>query len=58
MGRGMFVSPERVERDGWLIAYKGESMMMEEAARRGLLTEAKPERPKRAPRRGKKAAEQ
>ncbi len=51
------MSPERVERGGWLIAYAGEQMMMEEAARRGLIQKEAPEQPKRAPRRGKKAAE-
>ena len=54
---GMYVSPVRVERDGWLVAYAGESMLMEEAARRGLIRKEAPEQPKRAPRRGKKAAE-
>lgn len=54
---GMYVSPECVERGGWLIAYAGEQMMMEEAARRGLIQKEAPEQPKRAPRRGKKAAE-
>ncbi len=47
----MFVSKERVTRDGYLIAYEGEEMSEEEAARRGLLTEEKPvEKPKRKPR--------
>lgn len=56
MASGMYVSPERVERDGWLVAYAGESMMREEAARRGLIPKGAPELPKRQ-RRGKKAAE-
>ncbi len=38
----MFVSKERVTRDGYLIAYEGEEMSEEEAARRGLLTEGRP----------------
>lgn len=53
---GMYVSPERVERGGWLIAYAGEKMMMEEAARRGLVRNEAPEQPKGPQRRGKKAA--
>lgn len=40
----MFVSKERVTRDGYLIAYEGEEMSEEEAALRGLLTEEKPKR--------------
>lgn len=38
----MFVSKERVTRDGYLIAYEGEEMSEEEAALRGLLTEEQP----------------
>lgn len=38
----MFVSKERVTRDGYLIAYEGEEMSDEEAALRGLLTEEQP----------------
>ena len=56
----MYVSPERIERDGWLIAFAGEAMSREEAARRGLLTGGAHEAakaPARAPRRRKKAAE-
>ena len=53
---GMYVSPERVERNGWLIAFAGEAMSREEAARRGLLAE-EPQAPKKAPRSRKKAAE-
>lgn len=33
----MYVSKERVERDGFLIAYEGEIMSMEDAEDRGLL---------------------
>lgn len=38
----MYVSKERVIRDGYLIAHEGEEMSEEEAARRGLLAEEKP----------------
>ena len=40
----MYTSPERVTRDGYLVAYAGEVMTEAEAARRGLL---KTEAPKR-----------
>ena len=43
----MYVSKERVERDGFLIAYEGEVMSMEDAEDRGLLE---------APKKGTKAA--
>lgn len=43
----MFVSKERVERDGFLVAYEGEVMSMEDAEERGLLE---------APKKGTKAA--
>lgn len=33
----MYTSHERVERDGFLVAYEGEVMSDEEATRRGLL---------------------
>lgn len=36
---GAYVSPERVERDGLLVAFKGETMTEDEAKRRGLLCE-------------------
>lgn len=42
----IFVCPERVERDGVLIAFEGERMSEEEAARRGILP--KPKKPKKA----------
>lgn len=38
MVNGMYVSPERVVRGGYLIAFEGEVMGMDEAARRGLDT--------------------
>lgn len=44
--------PERVERDGRLVAFEGELMSIEEAKRRGIYEEpeAKPAPKKRAPR--------
>ena len=39
----MYVSKERVTRDGRLVAYKGEEMSEAEAIERGLIN---PERPK------------
>ena len=46
---GIFTA-KRTVRDGVLIAFEGEKMTHEEAARRGLLDPAKPEpKPKRAP---------
>lgn len=49
MAEGTYTCPERVERDGYLVAYEGEEMSMDEAARRGLLPE--PEKPARRRRR-------
>lgn len=51
----LFTAPERVERDGRLICFKGEIMSMDEAKRRGLLEEPKAKQaeapaPKKAPR--------
>lgn len=43
MVNGMFVSPERVVRNGFLVAYEGEVMGFDEAARRGLATGTEPE---------------
>ena len=40
---GMYTAPERIERDGYLVAFEGEVMSEEEAARRGLLGPAEPE---------------
>ena len=34
-----YTSPKRVVRDGHLVAFEGETMPMEEAARRGLAVE-------------------
>lgn len=36
---GMYTCPERVERDGYLIAFKGEIMSEEEARHRGLIND-------------------
>lgn len=38
----MFTSNKRVIRDGYLVAFEGEVMSDEEAAKRGLLDEEKP----------------
>ena len=43
---GMYTCNERVERDGYLIAFEGEVMSEEEARRRGLIKdETAPEAP-------------
>lgn len=54
---GIWTCPERVERDGYLVAYEGEKMTMAEAERRGLLDEKPAEKPaaKKAPAKAKKA---
>lgn len=46
---GTYTSPERVERDGHLVAFKGETMTMDEAVERGLAVEEK-----LVPRKGRK----
>lgn len=53
----MYRSETRVIRDGHLVAFEGEEMTDEEAARRGLLTPAKEEKPKprRKPRKTQEA---
>lgn len=46
---GMFVCPKRVERNGYLVAFEGEVMTMDEAANRGLVQNAaEPEKKPRA----------
>jgi len=54
---GIWTCPERVERDGYLVAYEGEKMTMAEAERRGLLDENPAKKPaaKKAPAKAKKA---
>ena len=53
---GMYTCPERVERDGWLVAFEGETMTMEEAASRGLVpAEHGAEEPERTPARSSRA---
>lgn len=43
---GMYTSPERVVRDGYVIAFEGEVMSEEDARRRGLIKdETAPEAP-------------
>ena len=39
MAAGTYTSAERVERHGRLVAFAGETMTMDEAAKRGLLIE-------------------
>jgi hypothetical protein len=39
---GTYTSPERVERDGRLVAFAGEVMTMDEAVARGLVAEKEP----------------
>lgn len=50
---GLYTVPERVERDGKLVAFEGEIMSEEEARERGILEAPKPAA-KKAP--AKKAA--
>lgn len=45
---GTYTSPKRVERDGRLVAFKGEEMTMDEAVERGLVKEAKAPRKRTA----------
>lgn len=40
---GIYTAPERIERDGVLVAFKGEIMTEEEAVLRGILPSDKPE---------------
>jgi len=40
MSENTYICPERVERDGWLVAFEGERMSMDEAVRRGLVPAA------------------
>lgn len=42
----MYTSKERVIRDGYLIAFEGEVMSDEEAAKRGLLDQEPEQKPK------------
>ena len=46
MADGTYTCTERVERDGWLVAFEGEVMSMDEAVKRGLVT-AEPDEPRR-----------
>lgn len=41
MANGTYTCPERVERDGRLVAFAGEVMTMDEAERRGLASEGR-----------------
>ena len=42
MATGSYTSTKRVERDGRLVAFEGETMTMDEAVSRGLVKEEKP----------------
>ena len=54
MANGTYTCPERVVRDGILVAFAGEVMTMDEAAARGLVSEAEPEpKPARKTRKAK-----
>ena len=54
MAEGTYTSTKRVERDGRLVAFEGETMTMDEAISRGLVKEPKP----KAPAKGKKPAKE
>lgn len=58
MANGMYTSPERVVRDGWLVAFAGEVMTMDEAAARGLVQgeAAEPEEKPASRRQARKAS--
>lgn len=45
MANGTYICPKRVERDGYLVAFEGEVMTMDEAVKRGLVSD-EPEEPK------------
>ena len=45
MANGTYICPERVERDGYLVAFEGEVMTMDEAVKRGFVSD-EPEEPK------------
>lgn len=45
MANGTYICPERVERDGYLVAFEGEVMTMDEAVKRALVSD-EPEEPK------------
>lgn len=51
----MFKSETRVIRDGRLVAFEGEEMTDEEAARRGLLKSEEKPKPRRKPRKTQEA---
>lgn len=52
---GTYTSKKRVERDGYLVAFEGERMTMDEAVRRGLV---KPKAAKEPERKSEKELEQ
>lgn len=49
MVSGTYVSPERVERDGYLVAFEGERMTMDEAVSRGLVDNGNGQEPEKEP---------
>ena len=55
MANGTFTCPRRVERGGYLVAFEGEVMTMDEAVKRGLVSD-EPEEPKRQAKRGTRKA--
>ena len=57
MAEGTYTCTERVERDGYLVAFEGEVMSMDEAVKRGLVSnvpQPEPEKPKRRTRKASK----
>lgn len=55
MAEGTYRCPERVERDGWLVAFEGEVMTKDEAVKRGLVSDNPPApAPKRRTRKASK----
>lgn len=42
MANGTYTCPERVERGGYLVAFEGEVMTMDEAVKRGLVAPEEP----------------
>lgn len=55
---GTYTSPERVERDGRLVAFEGEVMTMDEAVSRGLVKDEKPKRGRKPKADGTEKAEE
>lgn len=49
MGAGTYTCPRRVERDGYLVAFEGEVMTMDEAVKRGLVSQEPKKEPEPEP---------